>query len=468
MRLFTKDKNFYKTLTVLAVPVALQNFITFCVNLADNIMVGGLGDAAVSGVFMGNQIQTFLQLFSGGIEGAVLILASQYWGKKNTDAIKKLISIGFQFTTAFSILLTLVCFFFPSAIISVFTNQETVIEAGAEYLRLVCLSYIFFSITQLLIAAMRSVEVANIGMWVSAISLVVNITLNYIFIFVLDMSIAGAAIATVISRIVELAVMIIYITFIDKKLALKPKDFLTSDTLLRKDFIKYGLPVIGGQCVWGANMMISSAIIGRFEEDVITAFSIANSMNNLCYVVMNGMSSAVGIITGKTIGEGKVDLMKEYARTVQMLFLILGIVTGITFCLLKSPFITLYKVIGTTGGISDAAAECAMTLLSVLQFTVVGTCYQAACLFGLVKSGGDVSFVFKNDSIFVFLVVLPAGFIAQLLGAAPWVVFLCLKADQILKCIVAVIKINSFNWMKKLTRENAGKDELPEDAEANA
>jgi len=155
----------------------------------------------------------------------------------------------------------------------------------------------------------------------------------------------------------------------------------------------------------------------------------------------------VGIITGKTIGAGKVDLMKEYARTTQILLLAFGITTGLIVALINNSFVGLY------GGISAEAAAQSRQFISVLSVTMIGTAYQACSLAGLVKAGGDTGFVFKMDTIFVFLVVLPSAFIAMKLGAPAWVTFACLKCDQILKCFVAVVKINSFNWMKKLTRE---------------
>ncbi len=451
MRLITRDRSFYRSLIALAIPVALQNLITFTVNFADNLMVGSLGDAAVSGVYMGSQIQTFLQMFSGGIEGAILILAAQYWGKRDTGSIKRIIAIGLHFSIGFGILLTVICTLIPRPIISLFTDDLGVIADGALYLRLVCFSYVFFCITQALIASMRSVEVARIGMGVSLISLVVNVSLNYILIFgkfgFPAMGIAGAAVATVISRIAETLTMWIYVTRIDRKLELKLKDLLVSDPVLRRDFIRYGLPLIGGNIVWSVNMMANSAILGRFSASVITAASIANTMNSLAYVTMNGMSSAVGIITGKTVGAGKTERMKEYAYTVQLLFLGLGLITGGVIILLKNPFIGLYS------GITAEAVSYSSQFITVLSVTMIGTCYQAAGLFGLVKSGGDIGFVFKNDTIFVFLVVLPSAIIASMLGAPAWVVYACLKCDQILKCFVAVVKINRFNWMKNLTRD---------------
>ena len=297
---------------------------------------------------------------------------------------------------------------------------------------------------------MRSVEVARIGMGVSAISLVFNILLNYLLIFghfgFPALGIAGAAIATLISRIVETLVMVLYVAKADKKLSLRFSDLLVVDKLLQKDFIRYGLPIIGGNLVWSVNMMVNSMILGRYSASVITAASVANTMNSLAYVTMNGLSAAVGIITGKTVGAGQTEKMKEYAYTVQILFFSLGLVTGGIVALLKNPFISLYT------GITSEAALYSRQFITVLSVTIIGTCYQAAGLFGLVKSGGDISFVFKNDTIFVFLVVLPSAIIASYLGAAPWVVFACLKCDQILKCFVAVVKINRFDWMKNLTR----------------
>ena len=172
------------------------------------------------------------------------------------------------------------------------------------------------------------------------------------------------------------------------------------------------------------------------------------------FVTMNGMASAVGIITGKTIGAGKTELMKEYARTTQILFFVVGLLTGATVFLLKTPFISMYSEV------TPETAGYARQFCNVLSVTSVGSCYQAACLFGLVKSGGDIDFVFRNDTIFVLLVVLPSALFAARLGAPAWVVFACLKCDQILKCIVAFFKINSFNWMRNLTRDTGETEDV--------
>ena len=451
MAVMTKDKSFYKTLITLAIPISLQNLITYGVNFADNVMIGSLGDNAISGVYVGGQLQQVLQMFVAGIEGAILILAAQYWGKKDTDSIRKVVSVGVKFALAVGILTTLCAALFPAQIIGLFTGEAGVIQEGAAYLQIVAFTYLFFCVTQVMIASMRSVETAKIGLYISMMAFVVNVGLNWVLIFghlgFPALGVRGAALATLIARILETTVAVVYVFVVDPKLRFGVRDLLRTDRQLLKDFIRYGLPIIGGQVVWAVNSLANTKILGCYSAGVIAAASITGMLHNLIYVWMNGLSSAVGIITGKTVGAGLYEKMKEYSKTVQMIFLFVGLISGAVVFLLRDGFIGLYDA-------SPEAIQYSRQFINVISVTIIGTCYQAACLFGLVKSGGDISFVFKNDTIFVFLVVIPSALIAMWLGAPPWVVFACLKCDQILKCFVAIVKINRYNWMKNLTRDN--------------
>ena len=456
MAVFTKDRSFYRSLVTLAVPISLQNLVTFAVSFADNVMIGSLGDDAISGVYIGGQLQSVLQMFVGGIEGAILILAAQYWGKKDTQSIRKVVSIGIKFALAVGLLSSLVAVLFPQWVIRAFTTEPGVIQEGAAYVQIVGFTYLFFSVSQVMIAAMRSVETARIGLYISCMALVINVCLNYVFIFghfgFPAMGVRGAALATLVSRILEMCVGVGYVFFVDKKLRFGLKDLLHTDLQLLRDFIRYGLPVIGGQVVWAINSLANTKILGYYSAGVIAAASITGMLHKLVYVWMNGMSSAVGIITGKTVGAGQYEKMKEYSKTVQMIFLFVGLISGAAVFLARDGFISLYNA-------SPEAQAYSRQFINVISVTIIGTCYQAACLFGLVKSGGDISFVFKNDTIFVFLVVIPSSLLAMWLGAPPWVVFACLKCDQILKCFVAIVKINRYNWMKNLTRDNTSQEE---------
>ena len=448
--LLTKDKSFYKSLILLALPIALQNVITFTVTLADNVMVGALGDSAISGVYIGSQIATLLQILLVGIEGAILVPSAQYFGKNDLGAIRRITTVGLRTALTLALTLSIACRLFPQAILSRLADEASAVALGADYLSITLFAFPFFALSQTLVTAMRSVERPRIGMLASLISLVFNISLNYILIFgklgFNAMGVKGAAIATLISRIAECLFVLVYVLFLDKKLALRPKDLCLSDRALTKDFFRYGTPIITGQAIWAINTLFLSAVMGKLPYDgVIAAVSVTGTLNSLAYIVTSSLASAVGIITGKTVGSGALDKIREYAYTVQIIFIGLSLLTSGAIFLLRDFFISLYTL-------SPAAIAEARALINVLSITSIGTGYQAACLFGLVKSGGDVAFVLKNDAFFVFLVVIPSALIAKGLGALPWVVFLCLKSDQILKCIVAAIKVNRFRWIKSLTR----------------
>ncbi|MBR2122105.1 MAG: MATE family efflux transporter [Lachnospiraceae bacterium] len=452
MQFITRDKEFYRSLVLLMIPISLQRLITFGITFADNVMIGSLGDSAVSGVYVSNQMQTLQTSVILALETSLMILGSQYWGKKDTAPIRSLISIAVRFGVGFSLLLTIVSLLFPENFIRFFTKDETTIRDGSIYLRIIAVTFIAYAVSQIMIAAMRSVETARTGLYISMAALVINVSLNYILIFgklgFPAMGIRGAAIATLISRVSEALLATLYILFADKKLNFRMSDFLHIDRTLMKDFIRYGLPVIGGQVVWACNLLFNTRILGSFDNaGVITATSIVGQMQNMVFMWTVGLSSAAGIITGKTIGAGEFDKMKVYARTIQILFLVIGILSGGLVLLIADPFISLYNV-------SSDAVMYAHQFAILYSIIVIGQTYQGMGLAGLVKSGGDTAFVFKNDTIFVFLVVMPLTLFARYrLNAAPAVVYMCLRCDELLKCIVAFFKINSFNWMKNLTRD---------------
>lgn len=452
MRWITKDKHFYKTIVTLAIPISLQNLVTFLVGFADNVMISRLGDAAVSGVLFGSQIQFLLQQLVVGLGSALMILTSQYWGKGETGPIRRLLGLVLRIGGVVALLFTAVSFAIPHQLLGLFSNQEASLLEGVAYLQILCWSFLFYVVSQLLAYAMRSVETAFIGAVASGITLGVNVLLNWLLIFGVGpfpaLGVRGAAIATLIARMVECAIMVFYVFCRDRKLQMRPGELFRSSEGLLKQYLRYGLPVIAGDLVWAVNILCQNALLGHYTEAVTTAASVTNTLNNLIYVVLNGLWGGVSVLIGKTIGEGKRETVKEYARTCQLMFLGVGLLAGGLVFSCKGLFLALYQ------GISTGAREVAIQFMSVLSVTIIGSCYEACCLGSLVKAGGDTSFVFKNDTIFVFLVVLPSALIASRLGAPLWVVFLCLKSDQLLKCIVAVVKVNRFRWIRDLAAEN--------------
>jgi len=450
MQLFS-DNGLYKRVLLLAAPMALQNNITYSVALSDNLMVGSLGDIALSGVYVSNQLQGILQMLVVGLSAAMMVLASQYWGKKDSDSIKIITGIALKFCVAAGFLFTFATLLFPVQILRLFTDDETVVLEGLRYFSVVRFSYVFFCITQVLIASMRCVERVRIGMNISLITFFTNITLNWILIFgklgAPALGIQGAAIATLVSRIVETLIIILYVRFIDDRLKMRLKDLLKSDILLLKDFFKYGLPVILGDIFWGINLAVQGAIVGRLGPIALASVSISNIVFSIMGVAVYGTAGASSVVIGQTVGSGDYELVKSHAKKLQFLFLIIGVLSGMALFIAKDFILLLYNV-------SKDTIDMAKQFLTVLSITIIGTSYQMSSLTGIVRAGGATHFVLINDLIFVWLVVIPSALIAAfVLHAPPVVVFACLKCDQILKCAVAVVKVNRFKWIKNLTRE---------------
>ena len=452
-RFFVRDKSFYRTFFRLTCVIALQNVLVCLVNLVDNVMIGAYSENAMSGIALVNQIQFMLQMLINGAGEGLIVMASRYWGERNPDAIHKTISVGMWMGLAFSVLLWALVFFFPMPVLRLLTPEEPVLAEAMVYLRIVCFSYVFFAITQLLLASMRSVETVNVGFAVSVVALFVNIFLNYALIFgkfgFPALGTAGAAWATLIARMAETLVTVIYVRFIDKKLRLRLRTFLRIDTAVLKQYLHCGVPVILSSGVWGIGMAAQTAILGHMGASSIAANSIATTAFNILTVVTYGSANASQVITAKTIGENRLADARQYAKTFQILFLGIGLVTGALIFALRGVIVGMYNI-------SGESAALARNFLAVLSVTVIGTSYQMSCLCGIVRGGGDTRFVLYNDMIFMWGIVLPLSALAAfVLHWPPVAVFACLKSDQITKCAVAVVKVNRFRWIKSLARAEA-------------
>jgi putative MATE family efflux protein len=451
MSVFVKEKAFYRSFFTLTLMIALQNLVAFSVNLADSIMLGAYSELSLSGAAVCNQIQFLLQMILNGIVAGMVVIAAQYWGKRQTEPIKKIFAVAFWLAAGTSFLMTAVAFFAPEQVLRLLTNEPEVIKEGAEYLRIICFSYCIFAITNVIIGALRSVETVKIGFWVSFSALFVNISLNYILIYgklgLPEMGIRGAALATLIARAFELVVVLCYAAFIDKKLRLRVRDILKVEINYLIDFKRTGLPTVLSTTSWGIAMAVQGAILGRLGAVTIAASSIATTIFQVAVVFAGGSSNASNVIVGKAVGEGDLNKVKQYAKTLQILFLGIGIFTSLILFAGKVFIIDFYNV-------SPATEQLASAFVIVLCITVIGTSYQMPSLTGIVAGGGDTKFVLFNDIIFMWCIVLPVSMLSAFVFNLPVLVtFICLKSDQILKCTVAVVKVNRFTWIRKLTRE---------------
>lgn len=450
-----RDKYFYKTFFSLFFVVALQNIIVFSVNLADSIMLGSYSEIAMSGVSLANQIQFLLHMFVNGAANGLVVISSQYWGKKHIEPIKKVFAAAFWAGTLMSLVLMITVLISPEGILGILSDEREIVLEGARYIKLMAFSYVIFAVTNILIALMRSVEAVKIGFYTSVLALIFNISLNYCLIFghfgFPEMGVEGAAVATIASRVVEFIAVVVYAFVIDRRLRLKLRDIFALEKTYITDYIKAGLPLIGSGGSWGIAMTVQTAIIGRLGAAAIGANAVAAPIFQVVSVLYTSSGNASSVLIGKTVGENDIPRVKKYSKKLQIMYLIIGALSCFSLLILRDTIISFYDVTAETAALSAV-------FINILSVTVIGSAYEAPCLCGIVSGGGDTKFVFKNDILFMWCMVLPLSFLSAFVFNWPVpVTFFILKSDQITKCIVAVFKVNRFKWIKNLTRENEEK-----------
>ncbi len=448
-----RKKGFYKYFAILVASLAFQNLLVYSVNMVDNLMLGVYSEKALSGSALCNQIQFLLQMLVVGAGEGAVVLGSQYWGKGNYKPIPHIIGATLRFGTGIAAILFLVVFLAPEWVLGLLTNDATVVAEGVKYLKIICFTYLIFTATNILTASLRAIGIVSIGYIISASTLCINLCLNSCLIFgkfgFPEMGIEGAAYATLVSRCVELLIVILYLKYREHTLNLTLKKLVFIDTSYISDYIHVSFPVLMNQAQWGIAQMIQTAILGHLGAAAIAANSIAVLVFQVISVAAYGAASASGMVVGKTIGEGNMEELHEIVRTLQVIFLGIGIISGSLIFLVSDPILQVYHI-------SVEACHLARQFMCVLAVTTVGTAYQMACDNGIIRGGGDTSFSMKMNLISMWGIVVPLSSAAAfLLKMPPVVVFALLKSDQIYKTIPVIIHLRKWNWVKEITRVEA-------------
>ncbi|WP_148411891.1 MATE family efflux transporter [Murimonas intestini] len=446
----TKDRGFYKNFFTIYIALVLQNVISLSVNLADNMMLGAYSEVSLSGVAAVNQIQFIFQQLLTAIGDGLVIFCSQYWGKKQTGSMKKISATAMHMALGTAVILFILVSLFPSRAVGMFTTDGAIISEGVRYMNIMRFTYIFFAVTMTLLATLRSVEIVKIAFYLSLSTLVINCGINYVLIYgrfgAPELGVAGAAIGTLTARIVECAAVIVYIVKKEKSLRLKLSDYFHTDRVLQKDYIKVTLPMLVVQGLWGLNTAMQTVILGHMTTGAIAANSAASTLFMLVKSTAVGAASTASVIIGKTIGTGDIPKVKEYSRTLQRMFLIIGVFSGILLFFIRIPVLSLYDLSPSTKAMAD-------TFLIILSVVCVGMSYQMPTNNGIIRGGGSAIFVVKMDIISIWCIVIPLSLImAFVVKASPAVVVCCLNADQIFKCVPAYLKSHYGNWIRTLTR----------------
>ena len=447
---FSKDKEFYKGVISVAIPIAIQNVITFGVSMMDIVMLGALGDVAVASANLANQLQFLLMLLCMGVAGGANILIAQYWGKGDHESINSVLAIMYKIGMGVSILCSFVAILFPTQFLSLYTNDPQVVEGGASYLRIMTISYMFFGFTNLTLSMLRSVRTVKIAMVVYTASFFVNTTLNYVLIFgklgMPAMGIEGAAIATLISRIVESVIVLVFMVKIEDKLKIRLKNLKGIDKFMLSNYARVGFPVIINEVTWGIGFSALSMIVGKMGTEMVTASSIVSTVEQLVAVFMFGFASAAAVSIGNAIGEGKdQESIFVMVRTFELIGLVIGILAAVIMFFSRPIIIGVFNV-------SDLAKEYANGILVVCCFVQVFRSMNNVRMLGLLRGGGDSKFVMMLDIVFLWGLCIPLGILTGLILKLPIpLVYIMLRIDEPFKFIVSTIRIRGNKWIKNVT-----------------
>lgn len=445
------NREFYKSFFSIYIILVLQNIVTISVNLADNMMLGAYSETALSGVAAVNQIQFVYQQILMALGDGAVIFCSQYWGKKDMEPMKKIAAIAMQAGLILAAALFLAVSLLPERAVGLFTTDADIIAEGVSYIRIVRFTYLFFAVTTLMLAALRSVEIVRIAFYLSIVTFCVNCGLNSILIYgrfgMPELGAAGAAVGTLCARVVECLIILAYVFRIDRRMKLRPADYLHFDRVLAKDYFKITGPIVFVQTLWGLNTALQTVILGHMTAAAIAANSVASTLFMVMKSWAYGASAAASVIVGKTIGTGDIPLVKYYSRIMQRLFLMIGLIGGIGLFLIRIPILGFYNLSPDTMQMADQ-------FLMILSIVFVGMAYQMPTNNGIVRGGGNAMFVVKMDIISIWMIVLPLSFVmAFVVKASPLIVICCLNADQIFKCVPAYLESHYGSWIRKLTRD---------------
>ena len=441
----------YRAIFHLALPIMIQNLFSAAISSVDVLMLNSVGQSAISSVSLAVQYSSILFSVYYGLGTGATMLCAQYWGKGDLRAIEKVEGIALRFSVLISSLFAFPAMLVPELMMKVFTNDPELIGLGAEYLRIVSISYLCWSVSDIYLSVLRSIERVKTSTALNVGALLLNIVLNAVFVLGLfgspKMGVRGVALATTISRLTQLvACFLVSAASGDIKIHLG--NMFRKGGVLMQDFIRLSLPALGNDIVWGVGFSMYSVIMGHMGTDMVAANSISAVVRNFGCVMCFGIASASGIYVGKEIGAGHL----EDAETGGVLSLRLTVAAGALGGILvglATPLILRYA------SVSDTAAGYLKIMLLINTYYIMGAAVNTTLIAGLFRAGGDSRFGLICDTIDMWVYAVPLGFLAAFVfKLPPMVVYFLLCTDEFVKWPWVLSHYRSKKWLNNITREN--------------
>lgn len=445
-QLFVKDKQFYRNVLMIATPIILQSMITIGVNMADTMMLGKMGEEQLSGSSLANDFINIFQIMCMGMGYGAAVLTAKHWGSKDITSLKKVMTIMLRVCLCISSVFTILAFVWPEFIMTIFSNEQPIIANGAKYFKISAFTFIPMGITLTLTAILRSVRETRVPLIFAIVTFFTNIFFNWLFIFgnlgAPRMEIRGAALGTLISRLIEAGCTLTYILVIDKKIRYRIRDFFVSCSDTIPSYIKFCIPVLISDTLLGVGNSMTAVIMGHIGAGFVAANAIISQVVRMSTVFNQGVSSAASVLTGNTLGEGDKKRAYDQGITLFMLSIILGLFAAVVI-IVVSPFII------ANFNITEETKAIAYELMWAVSIMVVFQATQSTLTKGVLRGGGDTRFLMVGDIVFLWLVSVPLGYFTGLQwGCSAFIIYCALKADWFVKTVLCTYRLIKGKWIK--------------------
>ena len=442
------DKNFRKKLLALVLPITFQQLMLAVVSASDALMVGVIGQDLLSAVSLASQVTFVYNLFLAALTIGTSMFAAQYWGKGDKNAIERILGIVLRTSMLVSAVFFAGTMFTPELLMRIFTEDPVLTVYGTDYLRIVSVTYLMCGISQIYLCIMKNSGLAAKSMVISSTAAGLNIILNAVLIYGLfgapRMEAAGAAAATALSRVAELAWVLLELRK-KGRIKIRLRYILHPDQPMRKEFWHYTFPVLGNELVWGGGFTMYSVIMGHLGTDAVAANSIANIVKNLIASLAMGIGNGGAIIVGNELGAGKLERAKAYGGKLCRIAVISGICSGV-FLLAVSPAVLIVS------DLSPTAEEYLKWMLVMCSYYMIGKYVNGTTISGIFCAGGDSRFGFLCDTITLWCFTVPAGFITAFVLKMPVLfVYFIINLDEIVKLPAVYRRYKKYRWLKDLT-----------------
>ena len=452
-RRLTPDSGFSKQMYKLLIPLVIQNLLSAAVSSSDVVMLNYVGQSSISAVSLAANYANVISMVFYGLGTGATLLCAQYYGKGDFQAIQVVEGIALRFSLMITSVVSLLAFTVPGTMMRLFTEDTELIAIGAEYLRIMGITYLCWGILEIYLAVLRSIGRVTVCMVLNVMTFVLNIILNAVFIFGLfgapRLGAKGVAIATASSRVLELIGCFIVSAF-SRDIKLNLAYMFRRNKLLTGDFIRLAIPALGNDLSWGLAFSMYSVILGHLGNDAVAANSIVTVVRNLSSTFCFAVASAGGILLGNVMGEGKLEKAKEYASQVMRMTVITGL-AGAVILIACMPLVRKFA----SASLSETAMGYLRVMLWINTYYIMGGAVNTSLIAGVFRAGGDTRFGLICDTIDMWCYAVPLGFFAAFVLKLPvlWVYFL-LCTDEFVKWPWVIKHYRSGKWARNITRDD--------------